>query len=95
MARHRELARNTNIKVYFCDPHSPWQRGSCEKTNGLLRRQMLPNGTDLSIHDQEALDSMTDLRNNRLRETLDRRTPTHAFKELMQAAAEKTGATSH
>lgn len=94
MARHRELARNTNIKVYFCDPHSPWQRGSCENTNGLLR-QMLPKGTDLSIHDQEALDSMADLLNNRPRETLDWRTPIQIFKELMQVAAEKTGATIH
>ena len=94
MARHRELARNTNIKVYFCDPHSPWQRGSCENTNGLLR-QMLPKGTNLSIHDQEALDSMADLLNNRPRETLDWRTPIQVFKELMQVAAEKTGATIH
>lgn len=94
MARHRELARNTNIKVYFCDPHSPWQRGSCENTNGLLR-QMLPKGTDLSIHDQEALDSMADLLNNRPRETLDWRTPIQVFRELMTAAAEKAGATIH
>ncbi len=94
MACHRELARNTNIKVYFCDPHSPWQRGSCENTNGLLR-QMLPKGTDLSIHDQEALDSMADLLNNRPREALDWRTPIQVFKELMQVAAEKTGATIH
>jgi IS30 family transposase len=94
MARHRELARNTNIKVYFCDPHSPWQRGSCENTHGLLR-QMLPKGTDLSIHDQEALDSMADPLNNRPRETLDWRTPIQVFRELMQVAAEKTGATIH
>ncbi len=94
MARHRELARNTNIKVYFCDPHSPWQRGSCENTNGLLR-QMLPKGTDLSIHDQQALDSMADLLNNRPRETLGWRTPIQVFRELMTAAAEKTGATIH
>jgi IS30 family transposase len=94
MACHRELARNTNIKVYFCDPHSPWQRGSCENTNGLLR-QMLPKGTDLSIHDQEALDSMADLLNNRPRETLDWRTPIQVFKELMRMAAEKTGVTIH
>ena len=94
MACHRELARNTNIRVYFCDPHSPWQRGSCVNTHGLLR-QMLPKGTDLSIHDQEALDSMADLLNNRPRETLDWRTPIQVFRELMQVAAEKTGATIH
>jgi transposase, IS30 family len=57
MARYRELARDTNIRVYFCDPHSPWQRGSCENTNGLLR-QMLPKATDLSIYGQAALDSV-------------------------------------
>ena len=47
MARHKELAANLNIKVYFCDPHSPWQKGSVENTNALVR-QYLPKGTDLS-----------------------------------------------
>jgi transposase, IS30 family len=92
MARHRELARNTNIKVYFCDPHSPWQRGNCENTNGLFR-QMLPKGTDLSVHDQQVLDSMADLLNNRPHETLDWRTPIQVFRELMTVAAENTDAT--
>ncbi len=55
MARHRGLARDTNKRVYFCDPHSPWQRGTCENTHGLLR-QILPKDTDLSVHDQAALD---------------------------------------
>ena len=94
MARHRELARNTNIRVYFCDPHSRWQRGSCENTNGLLR-QMMPKGTDLSVHDQQALDSMADLLNNRPRETLDWRTPAQLFRELMQGISEQRGATIH
>lgn len=94
MARHRELARNTNIRVYFCDPHSPWQRGSCENTNGLLR-QMLPKGTDLSVHDQDALDSMADLLNNRPRQTLNWRSPIQVFAELMQGINQKAQATIH
>lgn len=60
MARHQELAKATNMRVYFCDPHSPWQRGSCENTNGLLR-QFPAQGEDLSQHDQDALDSIADL----------------------------------
>jgi len=94
MARHRELARQTNIRVYFCDPHSPWQRGTCENTNGLLR-QMLPKGTDLSVHDQAALDSIADLLNNRPRQTLNWRSPIQAFAELMRSMSEANQATIH
>ena len=88
MAYHRELAKRTNIKVYFCDPHSPWQRGSCENTNGLLR-QFLPKGADLSVYDQDALDSIADLMNNRPRMTLEWKTPYQTFAGFMQAIAEK------
>ena len=94
MARHRELARATNMRVYFCDPHSPWQRGSCENTNGLLR-QMLPKGTDLSIYDQQALDSIADLLNNRPRQTLNWRSPIQAFAELVRGIAQQDQATLH
>jgi IS30 family transposase len=94
MSRHRELARDTNIRVYFCDPHSPWQRGTCENTNGLLR-QFLPKGTDLSVHDQQALDSIADLLNNRPRQTLNWRSPMQAFAELMQSMVQQDQATLH
>ena len=94
MAMHRDLAKATNMRVYFCDPHSPWQRGTCENTNGLLR-QMLPKGTDLSVHDQAALDSIADLLNNRPRQTLNWRSPIQAFRDLMQGISERAQATIH
>ena len=94
MARHKELTQATGMRVYFCDPHSPWQKGSCENTNGLLR-QFLPKGTDLSVHDQDALDSIADLMNNRPRQTLGWDSPYQVFMRLMQAIDEKSSATIH
>ena len=59
MARHLELTVQTGDKVYFCDPHSPCQRGSCENTNGLLR-QYLPKGTNLSVYSQKKINAIAD-----------------------------------
>ena len=85
MARHAELAQRTSVKVYFCDPHSPWQRGSCENTNGLLR-QYLPKGTDLSVHSQEDLDGIADSLNGRPRATLDWDCPLYFYEKMLALA---------
>lgn len=69
MAAHARFTVATDVKVYFCDPHSPWQRGSNENTNGLLR-QYLPRNKDLSLFTQEQLDAIADQMNDRPRETL-------------------------
>ena len=66
MTRHVDLVANTGVWVYFCDPYSPWQRGTCENTDGLLR-QYLPKGTDLSVYSQEEFDVIADSLNTRPR----------------------------
>jgi transposase, IS30 family len=86
MAHHAQITLATGLEVYFCDPHSPWQRGSNENTSGLLR-QYFPKGTDLSMHSKEHLEAVAAELNTRPRKTLGWRTPALALHEVLAAAA--------
>ncbi len=93
MAQHAQLRIDTGLEVYFCDPQSPWQRGTNENTNGLLR-QYFPKGTDLSRHGSDELGAVAAALNTRPRKTLAWRTPAEALDELLQSAEHGSVATT-
>jgi IS30 family transposase len=83
MAQHARFSVETGVPVYFCDPRSPWQRGSNENTNGLLR-QYLPKRTDLKLHSQADLDAVALELNDRPRQTLGWRSPSQTLDEALR-----------
>ena len=84
MAQHARLRVDTGLLVYFCDPHSPWQRGSNENTNGLLR-QYFPKGTDLGAHSADDLAAVAATLNSRPRKALEWRTPAEALDAALRS----------
>ncbi len=86
MARHVDFSLASDCPVYFCDPHSPWQRGSNENTNGLLRQYFPKGRTDFTKIDQAQLDVVADELNSRPRQTLGWATPSEKMAELVGVA---------
>ena len=93
MAQHARLKIGAGVQVYFCDPHSPWQRATNENTNGLLR-QYFPKGTDLSAHGAEELQAVATALNGRPRKTLNWRNPAEALDALLRSADNQPVATT-
>ena len=93
MADHARLSIDTGVRVFFCDPHSPWQRGSNENTNGLLR-QYFPKGTDLSQHSAGDIAAVASALNTRPRKTLGWQTPAEALDQLLVAANNSVATTA-
>jgi len=93
LAQHKQITLATKMAIYFCDPHSPWQRGSNENTNGLLR-QYFPKGTDLSTHSPQRLLEVANELDDRPRKTLGGSTPTQAMQRLLFEPEEPSVATT-
>ena len=83
MAQHKQITLATKVDIYFCDPQSPWQRGTNENTNRLLR-QYFPKETNLSVHSQDDLDSVANRLNTRPRKTLGFKTPAYRLAEMLR-----------
>jgi IS30 family transposase len=92
MARHLHIAAAADIAIYFCDPHSPWQRGTNENTNGLLR-QYFPKSTDLSVYPAQILTAVADELNRRPRKTLGWRSPAQALAEVLSPPTDTVATT--
>ena len=90
MSNHVQIAAATDLDIYFCDPHSPWQRPTNENTNGLLR-QYFPKGTDLSVYQPDYLEHVARKLNNRPRKTLDWKTPAEALDALLSDPSDPPG----